>query len=406
MNSINFDNKLARKGLLRSAVLTAILMTPLSSHAIDLKPHKAGNFDVTALMTSTLGYGDNVFRGSINEQSSSFFTFSPVVRATKDDSKQSLTFEYEGEGAAFFDSSGDNFLSTRLGGEYLRKLTPTSDFGVGLAYEDGNNIRGTDITEGSESEFEGATEFTRTDFNLDYRIGSQKIGPSLTLGYLATDLEFDNFEQINRGRDYSLDKLSARLGYQYSVATSFFIDLSTSDFDYDASVTSLNGDLDGSEKTVMVGVKWRVSRRTSGEVSVGSTDKEFDNFNDPSSLTTWNAEIEWTPSARDTILLTSFSRPYEQAGTGLFQDVEQTSLSWERDLNRSLSFRSGLKVGSVSFDTTAREDDIESLELGLIYKPSKYSEVSLNYEYEDKESNFTRFDYNSSTVFVSYSISL
>jgi len=190
------------------------------------------------------------------------------------------------------------------------------------------------------------------------------------------------------------------------VATSFFIDLSTSDFDYDASVTSLNGDLDGSEKTVMVGVKWRVSRRTSGEVSVGSTDKEFDNFNDPSSLTTWNAEIEWTPSARDTILLTSFSRPYEQAGTGLFQDVEQTSLSWERDLNRSLSFRSGLKFGSVSFDTTAREDDIESLELGLIYKPSKYSEVSLNYEYEDKESNFTRFDYNSSTVFVSYSISL
>lgn len=406
MNNIDFGKQLACKKRLKTAALVALLVGPTSAFAVDLKPHKAGDFNITTLITSKLGYGDNVFRGSDNEQSSTIFSLAPIVQAIKEDSKQRLTFEYEGEGVAFFDSSDDNFLSTSLGAEYLRKLTASSEFGVGFDFEDGNNVRGTDITEGTQGDIEGATEFTRTDFNLDYRIGSQKVGPSLELRYLNTDIEFDNFELINQGRDYTLDKLSARLGYQYSVATNFFLDLSYSDFDYDATSRSLNGELDGAERAVMVGVKWRVSRRTSGEVSVGSTDKEFDQFNDPGSLTTWNAEVEWTPTARDTILLQSFSRPYEQAGTGLFQDVEQTSISWEHDLSRALSVRSKVTMGSVTFDVAERDDDFDALELGLIYKPSRYSEVSLNYEYEDKESNISRFNYDTNTVFLSYSVSL
>ena len=164
--------------------------------------------------------------------------------------------------------------------------------------------------------------------------------------------------------------------------------------------------MDNSEQQFLVGVKWRLSRLTSGEISIGTTDKEFDNFQDPSSLTTWNVQIEWTPTSRDRVVVEGFSRPFEQAGTGLFQDVDQASVEWEHDLSKTLSVRGSLTLGSVDFDDVARDDDFDLIGLGVVYKASRYSELSLEYEYEDKESNISQFDFNTNTLFLSYSLSL
>ncbi len=404
MNKQLFVNRLARAGSLGAA---AILLTSTSSvYAVDLKPHRAGSYDVTTLVTSSFGYGDNVFRGSDRELSSGFVSVKPVVQATKETSQHRVAFEYEGDGVAFFESSKDNYLSTTLGADYTRKLSSSSEFGLGASYEDGNSIRGTDITEGSNGDLEGATEFTRKDLSVDYRVGSEKVGPSLELGYVFTDLEFDNFRQINQGRDYQLDKFSARLGYQYSVATKFFVELNHSDFDYDERAIAFGGELDSSEQQFLVGVKWRLSRLTSGEISIGTTDKDFENFQDPGSLTTWNVQLEWTPSSRDRVVVEGFSRPFEQAGTGLFQDVSQASVEWERDLSKTLSVRGSLTLGSVDFGDVARDDDFDSFGFGIVYKPSRYSELSLDYEREDKDSNISQFDFDTNTVFLSYSASL
>jgi len=347
-----------------------------------------------------------VFRGSTNETSSGFFSIQPVVEAVKESAAQKLSFGYEGNGVAFFDSSDDNYLSNSLNGNYVRSINSISEFSVGATFEDGSNVRGTDITEGTNGTVDGATDFTRKDFSLGYAIGSPKVGPSLELNYNLTDLEFDNFEFVNQGRDYKLDKFSARLGYQYSVATKFFIDISNSDFDYDSPVPFLGGELDNSEQAIMVGVQWRLSRLTSGEISIGSTDKEFDNFDDPSSLTTWNVALDWTPTPRDTVTIEGFSRPFEQAGTGLFQDIDQASLTWERSLSRVLSLKTGLTLGSVDFENVARDDDFDSVSLGLLYKPTRYSEWSLNYEREEKDSNLSQFDFDTNTVFLSYAVGL
>jgi len=281
-----------------------------------------------------------------------------------------------------------------------------SQFGIGASYEDGSTVRGTDITEGTDGDVEGATDFTRKDIFAEYKIGSQKVGPSLELAYNYTDLEFDNFLSINQGRDYQLSTVSARLGYQYSVATKFFIDLGYSDFDYDAVPLRLNAELDGTEQTVLFGVSWRISRATTGEISLGSTDKDFDNFADPSSITAWNVSLEWLPTARDSVTLEGFSRPFEQAGTGLFQDVQQISLSWEHDVSRLLSISAGISSGSVDFGQVARDDDFDTLKLGVSYRPTRYSEWSLNYEREEKDSNLEMFNFETNTIYLSYSISL
>lgn len=394
-----------RLSILASSVFSSILIISAAS-AVEPKKHKVGGTDVSAMITSSIGYGDNVFRGNEAETSSTILTLQPVIQAVRETSEQIIEFGYEGNAVAFSESSDDNYLSSKLSGAFTRKLNSTSEFNIGVGFEDGSTIRGTDITEGSNGDLEGATEFTRKDFSLGYAIGSEKIGPSLELGYKYTDLSFDNFEQINQGRDYKLDNLSARLGYQYSVATKFFIDFNHNDFDYDGQTIGFRAPLNNSEQGLLVGIKWKLSRLTSGEVSVGSIDKDFDNFQDPSSFTSWNAQLEWTPTARDTIKVESFSRPFEQAGTGLFQDVEQSSIEWRHEVSNAFSVRGEVGTGSVDFGDAGRNDDFERLKLGLLYKSGRHSEWSLNYEREDKDSNLSRFNFETNTVFLSYSASL
>jgi len=63
-------------------------------------------------------------------------------------------------------------------------------------------------------------------------------------------------------------------------------------------------------------------------------------------------------------------------------------------------------VGTVDFDSVDRDDDYNSFALSILYKPTRYSEWSLNYEREDKDSNLPSFDFDTNTVFLSYSASI
>ncbi len=401
---VNEDMKNIRFSVIASTCCAVLFSGGVS--ALELKSHKFGSTTVTSVVTTALGYGDNVFRGSDSETSSTYFSFQPEVNAVRETQQQRLSVGYQGNGLAFEASSDDSFFSNRVNVDYARNLNAVSQLTLGAALEDGSSVRGTGATEGSNDNLEGATDFTQTDLSVGYSIGSTKIGPSLTLLYQATDLEFDNFENINRGRDYSLDMFSARFGYQYSVATNFFVDLSSRDFDYDNPLSFLAADLDNTEQTVHVGVRWSVNRLISGEISVGTTDKDFDNFQDPSSFTTWNAQIDWTPTPRDTVSLTSYSRPQEQSGSGLFQEIEQTTLNWTRQLSRRLSVSGGLALGKVDLGDASRNDDFNSFNIGVQYNSGKYSTWALNFEHDDKESSLEQFDFDSNRVFVSYAVSL
>jgi hypothetical protein len=398
-------NKTNNKVLFAFAAAVCGLVS-VTAQAIEPRPHKVGNFNVTASINNALGYSDNAFKGSIVEESTAFFRFEPVVQAVNETAQRRITFEYEGDGNLFFDNSDDNFLSTKLHAEYLAKVNATSELGFGVNFEDGNSIRGTDILEGTNGIVDGPTEFTRQGFSADYRLGSEKVGPSLELGYEYIDLEFDNFPEINFGRDYDLSLFNARLAYQYSVATQLFVDLAYGDFNYSDPFALIGTELDNNESSALVGVKWRFSRLTSGEVSLGVIKKDFDNIDFDESVTTWNAQIEWAPSSRDIVVIESLSKPLEQAGTGLFQEVKQLSVSWEHLLSPRWSLTTLLATGSVDFESVTRDDDFDQLGFGVKYRSSKIAEWNLSYEYQNKDSNLAQFDFDSNTILLSFEIGL
>jgi len=413
-----FENKkLIKKSRIGKACIVALFVNGMLANTVQANsnveslPYTAGNFDIFGRLDVSLGYGDNVFRGSIVEESSTFLTVSPTIKAVNETATHRLSFDYNGEGTTFFESRDDGYISSELGAEYVAKLSPTSELGFGIGYEDGNSVRGTDFLEGTNSVVDGATEFENVVFRTNYFVGSQKIGPVLELGFEYSDLEFENFGLFTNGRDRSTTKLSARLGYQYSVATQFFVDLVYQDFDYDGVINNFAGSLDNDETRVEVGVKWRATSQTSGEVSIGVTDKtfdfgEFEDINDSSSITSWNAAINWDPTSRDKVSFKTFSRPFEQTGTGLFIDVQEYSVSWNHQLSPRWGFNVELATGSADFEGTPREDDYDSYRFGVDYQPSRHSALSLDFRREEKESATQIFDFDSNSIVLTYSTSL
>lgn len=411
VSSMSENKKLNKRSRISKACILAMLVNGVAVHSahannVESSPYSVGDFEVYGRLDTTLGYGDNVFRGSIVEESSTFLTVSPTISAVKETATHRIGFDYKGEGALFFESSDDGYISNELGAEYIAKLSPTSELGFGVSYEDGNSIRGTDFLEGTNNVIDGPTEFENTVLRANYFVGSDKIGPVLELGLEYSDLEFENFGLFTEGRDRTTTKLSARLGYQYSVATQVFVDFVYQDFDYDGVINNFDGSLDNDEQRVEVGVKWRATSQTSGEVSVGITDKDFDNFNDTSSITSWNAAINWEPTSRDQVTFTSFSRPFEQTGTGLFVDVQEYSISWNHDVSARWGFNAEVATGSADFEATPRDDDYDRIKLGVAYQPSRFSEISLDFEREDKDSSSQIFDFDSNKILLTYSTSL
>ena len=408
-NSNNVLKKMSLKKIACSIIATSFLPCSFITHASDIQvlPYAVGEFEVSARLDTSLIYGDNVFRGSSQEESLAHLTIDPTVQAVNENARRRITLNYEGEAAIFFqDDRDDNYLSTELGAEYLAKFGVNHELGFGIGFEDGNSIRGTEILEGSDSEITGPSEFQSTTFRTNYLIGSSKIGPVIELGYEYNDLEFTNFDEFNEGRDRVSNSLTARIGYQYSVATQFFIDLAYTDFDYDGVIPNFGASLDNSEERVEVGVKWRATRQTSGEFSIGVTDKDFDDFDDPSSITSWKASIDWLPTSRDTISISTFSRPSEQSGTGLFIDVQQYDIKWNHKVSSLWGFNASWSTGSADFEGNVRDDDYDTYQIGVTYRPTKFSLLSLGISREEKESNVGDFDFDTNSISLTYSTSL
>ena len=119
------SKKISNIAVVVSVVASNVLLSTTAA-ALESKPHKIGATEVTAALTTSLGYGDNVFRGSEVETDSGIFSLQPIVQAVRETTQQKITLGYEGNAVAFFDSSDDNYLSNKINlGSYISLETGT-----------------------------------------------------------------------------------------------------------------------------------------------------------------------------------------------------------------------------------------------------------------------------------------
>jgi uncharacterized protein (PEP-CTERM system associated) len=139
----------------------------------------------------------------------------------------------------------------------------------------------------------------------------------------------------------------------------------------------------------------------------GNVDKDFDGSTRASfSGTTWEAQVDWTPSEQTLVTVNSSHTPRETSTGGNFIEAASTSVNWNQSWTSIVSTTISASFGADDYDGSSRSDDLTNYGISLDYQFRRWMTVGVTYENTDSNSNNDTFDYDRNIVGLTANISL
>ena len=225
----------------------------------------------------------------------------------------------------------------------------------------------------------------------------------LRLDYGNYYLDYD--EDRNQYRNRTDNTVSAYLFYNLTPKTSVFFQTEYIDINYDEDINS-----DSEQVNYFIGAQMRASSKLRGRVKVGYGEKDYNDSN-------IDDRDEWLAEARLDYFFTPKTSMYLRGTRRVLEsDAIGTNsvLSYRTQVGYRQRFTPKLR-GEMAFyyaDNDYKDDIVAGLqaderedeEYGFIIaiglSPLRWFNVSVGYEYEDRDSNLDDNDYQSNTVFL------
>jgi hypothetical protein len=230
-----------------------------------------------------------------------------------------------------------------------------------------------------------------------------------------------NYLNNNQGpiRDRLSHYAGLRLVGRVMPNTSALVDFSVIQEIYDQ-----NKNLDNTIYTVSTGAKWEISGNTAGEVLVGYQFLKFSRaqVNQPGPLLSQftrdqdsfsnlfvAGNLYWTPITDLTFTIQPFRTIQQTVVSGTtFFTATGVNLSAERNVTERVNLTANLGFEQDDFSTPSglapatrpRSDTIKNIAVGLNYRAVQWIGVSLQYVFEDRNSNRQEFNYQANTVML------
>lgn len=382
------------KTKLASAIGMACVCT--SSFAQEEVGIDLGAFELVPTLTTTVGFNDNVTqsRGSDEEIDSWFSVVTPRFTLVNNFGLNSLRFGYQLSRGDYFSSSADDYTDHLLFASLDYELNSRHRIKSSIDFEDGHDDRGTAFSRGSGIELTAPDEYKESDVDFTYSYGALSAQARFDLNINYRDLDYKIDTDEYKARDRSKSTVGGTFYYNIGAATDLLFETSLTDVEYsftqDGSATR-----DSLETSYLVGAQWQSTASTSGYAKIGYQDKDFDaagreNF----AGTTWQAGIVWEPLERATFILDSQNEARETNGDGDFIRRKDLSLQWRHEWLQRLRTETGVAVGTDDYEGSGRSDDIQELNLAVIYEFRRWLTFNLGYTYSERDSNQDVIDYD------------
>jgi len=362
----------------------------------------------------TTFHDDNLTRATSNEISTFAVLVEPHLGYELKDSKNRYFMDYLLSAAAYEDSGDDDYIDNRfrLGYEY----TPTKRIFLGAhgEYLDTRDARGTGAFEGTGVLPTSPDEWHHYLIEGTARYGSLKSQGRAELDIGYTNKTYDNNRATTFVRDREDTYATASFYYRIMPKTSLVLSGSITDFDYDQTA-AIASDLDSTTSNILFGVEWRSTFKTTGTAQIGYTNKDFDSSDrDDGDALAWNVGVEWRPKSFSTFNLKTSREFNETNGAGSFIEYDSIDASWSHrwhKLSPKLSTLVAIKYAESSFNfeqvtTTPREDEHLNFEVSVNYQIRRWLEIGAGYQYDERDSTDSTFDYDRNLVELFASIAL
>lgn len=227
-----------------------------------------------------------------------------------------------------------------------------------------------------------------TSYGGLFTLGRRVARIQIQAGADRSELRYQNNQQ--EFRDRNDDRVHGRVFYNISPRTSVFAGASLTEVTYLDRLDNL----DSEELTYEAGVRWDVTAKTTGSVSVGQTEKDFD---DPSredaGATTLAGRVSWSPRTRTTFNVYG-SKQFEET-TSVEDDFFVSELIGT-SVRQALGNRwhADMYINRTTDDYESdREDEILDYGIGLDYEFREWLSIGARYSRVERDSNVPGNDY-------------
>tara|TARA_R110002124_G_scaffold74843_16_gene201019 strand:- start:429 stop:1613 length:1185 start_codon:yes stop_codon:yes gene_type:complete len=353
-----------------------------------------GAFELVPTLTTTAGFNDNVTRSNDEGIDSWFSTIVPRFTLVNNFGLNSLRFGYQLSRGDYFSSSADDYTDHLIFASLDYELNSRHRIKSSIDFEDGHDDRGESFSLGRGSELSSPDEFKESEIDFTYSYGalSAQARLDVNLNYRDKDYKIDTDEY--KLRDRSKSTVGGTFYYNIGAATDLLFETTITDVEY-AFSTSDASSLDSVQTAYLIGAQWQSTASTSGYAKIGYQDKKFDAAGrEDFSGTTWQAGIVWEPLDRSTFILDTRNQARETNGDGNFIRNKDVSLSWRHEWLQRLRTQAGVAFGTDDYEGSGRTDDIQELNLAVIYEFRRWLTFNLGYTYSERDSNRDVINYD------------
>lgn len=379
-----------------TSAFSVIYLTFISA-AANAFPIADGRGDLTPSVALEFGHDNNVDKSANNEESDNYINAELALRFTGQTQFSDLSGNYRLVASRYVDSDEvdvDHFLDLGLTRPVSSRHTVDLSANLATDSEDATNASGQTVD---------------ADY-IDYGAGAalQYGAAESTLQAIGSvDLQNRAYDDTALGTDSTGLTYGGELRWKVRPKTSAVLKLETEQIDYEPELF-----LSGQRTSGSIGVTWQALSKTTGEVFVGRTQRNYDDTGlDDTSISTAELDVTWNPADFSRLVL-SHSRQLRDAldGDG-FASIESvsTTLEWNHFLTDILSFTAEAGVTTDDYlqpsnTQNGRTDDIENYALRIQRELSDRSSLQFSVQREDKTSTLANSEYVQDIVFVRYDV--
>jgi hypothetical protein len=340
---------------------------------------------------------NNVLR-KVEPTSDSSIQISPDIKYLTLTGKHILAFSYEGEYAAYNDYSELNYDNHDLSllGHFDHSLKIDTEFKI--SYKDEIEEPGTNNSASSL-----INEFNQTDKKqaaAKFYYGTRKSIGQLVLGIDHSENRYNN--NFQNYRDVDRNTLTGTFYYRIAPKTRLLFQASVADYNY--QIKSQFPDQSSKENYYLAGVEWDITAKTSGTFKIGYQSKNFeqDVYNDITGLS-YMLDMIWKPNTYTKIKLgaSKMTRESSQQLTSAF-----ITNTYSINAEHAITPRTELK-GQYTYDnddivsSQNRTDERHNITLGINHSLLTWLNVSLDYKYIERSSDFEVYNYKANIIGLS-----
>ncbi|GFD95567.1 hypothetical protein KUL156_10840 [Alteromonas sp. KUL156] len=341
----------------------------------------------------------NVQRNGLG-RSDDLVAISPDIAYTNYFGKHALNVGYSGEYTRFSDQSNLNFENHSVLGSlafdhslrFTSKITGSLQKGV----EDPSQVNSL------INNFEEFTKFKKAAINGEFAYGRKESIGQIVIGVDAANADYDNNQQEFR----NMDSIGAYTQFFYRVApnTRAVVEVSYYDYDYDDVENFLNQS--SQQASLLAGLEWIYSDQLSTSFRAGYQTKNFEDvtLNKVDGLS-FALEVVWQPTEHTNFDVEGSRSASESTIAGLPERVSTSiSVNAEHELTQRLRGY-GSYVYAID-DFGARKDTNNDAKVGITYGVKHWLDVTLEYQYQERDSAFENFSYNANVVMLSFEMAI